>query len=219
MQSPKRFWYSRDALWTFATSRNCRSVADLTDVEYIEGLSYVDEYYRKHVSQLAARRLVRFAGPQNLTDRGALCEQSLGGICELYRDFAAPVFADELRRLDPLVTPTTCCEQQFMQALKSTDLRMRYWRACSDSGALDWYRGPQSYIHRVDLDRMNFVSARLSGAVPKPRSPQASESLHWLACGKCSNWRRVDASTAKVYSNVNFLKSPHMHKIRKFLNN
>ena len=200
-------WFSRHRLWLFAHSLGLDGVSALSDSEYLQGLANINDYFTKHPAARQTLRLEPFLGPQTLADRHSLQESYLGHL-QIFQYYDRAVFVAQLKSVAATLTIATASESQFMLALRQTSERMRNWAMLRGVPAIA-YRGPQSFIHRDALDRLNF----LVSDVLSPKDSRASCSvpddphnlmrpLHLLQCDACGKQRRVDLATFAVFSAV-----------------
>ena len=194
-------WFSRDILWKEAVHFKVDNLEDLSDAEYLECLQGVHKHWQRQRSQRLARGIVAGMGPKTLDDRHGPLEAYVGGDVLVFKFFDARVFQEELRGIIPEATPSSCSEKTFMLALQYTNNRMMNWVACRSLPIDERYAGPQSFGHRLNKDRVDFIpSSFLSTNAPTVRP--RSMSPGWLCCDVCEKWRRVDADSLRVWDNM-----------------
>ena len=95
----------------------------------------------------------------------------------VYKYYDKELFIDELKFFGDTITPETATERQFEDALLRTTTRIQQkWISRS---LTEEYRGPQSYVHRRDTARLNFMLESTS-----QRSPITTDqgAMNWLRC-------------------------------------
>ena len=124
---------------------NKDNLNDLNDIEFVECLHQVNEYFRKHPSVRVTMNLEPYKGPQCLEDRANKDRIDYLGDPLVYKYYDKRVFESELRCIDPALYFERASERQLEQALQNTS------RTIFDSWAkrsvVDEYRGPQNAVH------------------------------------------------------------------------
>lgn len=94
-------------------------------------------------------------------------------------------------------------EREFMVALERTSTSMRNWTVTRNFKRACQYKGPQSFGHASNAQRMHFdVDDTVSG---KSGTTDVDFPFQVLLCEACNNYRRVDDSTYKTFENRGFL--------------
>lgn len=205
---PKQYqWYSRRRMWHFAEERRKNSVDELEDQEFLIGLGVVNAYFKVNSSYRASWGLEAKRGPQGLEDRHNTEKLDYLGDPTVYKHYDKEIFVDELKFLGDTVTPDNASERQFEEALLRTTQRIQQrWirRSLSEE-----YRGPQSYVHRTQPERLNFTFSSTSQHAPLIPDQGA---INWLRCSECSSWRRVDLQTFTAYSAAVYLQQAKVQR-------
>ena len=154
----------------------------------------IDRFSKMHETLIGQWCLKKHAGPQSVADRQTPELVDYLGSPRRYTWYSATIFRQELAKWPNGDVAADLAEADFVELLQRTSSR------AANHG---WVRnyltassGPQSWVQRVDAAVMD-----IEPLVEGRRVEYRPKDFEWLECGECRRWRRVDLSTARVFSN------------------
>ena len=117
------------------------------------------------------------------------------------RTYSRTVFLLELKNCSPPAQMGTVSEKDFMDALTRTNATLNQRHDIRSLRSDLLYRGPQSYAHRHDTQRLSFEPFK-NEAEGQHRARANDNPMPMLQCSveSCRKWRRVDACTCDLFT-------------------
>ena len=148
-------------------------------------------------------------GPQSSADRHDPLLLNYLGSPRRYMWYSAKLFKEELaawQKPGKIVAVEDLSEADFEELLQRTSARGANHAVVRNY--LVQFSGPQCWTQRSEAAVMN-IEARVEGVhvVYRPKD------FEWLECGTCKRWRRVDLSTARIFSNCQWRQ--HEYETRR----